>query len=314
MSQSSRREFLRRSVAACSGISIVSMGGVLRAAETTAAATSADATEECSAKKGSKMRLGLVTYQWGRDWDLATVIANCEKAGILGVELRVEHAHKVEPSMTTEQRKEVRKRFKDSPVIFVGMGTNEQFDFPEPEKLQMAIENTKAFVRLSYDCGGSGVKVKPNQFYPNVPKEKTLEQIGKSLNIVGQFAADYKQQIRLEVHGQCAPLPYIKQIMDVADHPNVTVCWNSNGEDLQGEGLEHNFNLVSKRFGDTAHIHELNIGKYPYQPLIDLFVKINYKGWILLEAGTEPKDRVAAMIEQRGVFEKMIADAQARFS
>ena len=152
------------------------------------------------------------------------------------------------------------------------------------------------------------MKVKPNQFYPNVPKEKTIEQIGKSLNIVGQFAADYKQQIRLEVHGQCAPLPYIKQIMDVADHPNVTVCWNSNGDDLQDEGLEHNFNLVSKRFGDTAHVHELNIGKYPYQPLIDLFVKINYKGWILLEAGTEPKDRVAAMIEQRGVFEKMIAD------
>jgi hypothetical protein len=290
------------------------MGGVSRAAEPTGAATSADATAEGSAKKGSKIRLGLVTFQWGRDWDLATVIANCEKAGFPGVELRVEHAHKVEPSMTAEQRKEVRKRFKDSPVIFVGMGTNEQFDFPESEKLQKAIENTKAFVKLSYDCGGSGVKVKPNQFYPNVPKEKTLEQIGKSLNIVGQFAADYKQQIRLEVHGQCAPLLYIKQIMDVADHPNVTVCWNSNGDDLQGEGLEHNFNLVSKRFGNTVHVHELNIGKYPYQQLIDLFVKLNYRGWILLEAGTEPKDRVAAMIEQRGIFEKMLADAQARFS
>jgi hypothetical protein len=245
---------------------------------------------------------------------LPTVIANCEKSGILGVELRVEHKHNVTPSMTAEQRKEVRKRFKDSPVIFVGMGTNEQFDFPEPKKLAEAIENTKAFVKLSYDCGGSGVKVKPNQFYPNVPKEKTLEQIGKSLNIVGKYAADFKQQIRLEVHGQCAPLPYIKTIMDYADHPNVTVCWNCNDEDLQGEGLEKNFQMVCKRFGDIAHVRELNIGKYPYQKLMDLFVGIDYKGWVLLEARTAPKDPVAAMIEQKKVFDKMIADSQGRIS
>lgn len=269
---------------------------------------------ECCEKKGCKMRLGLVTYLWGQDWDLPTVIANCEKSGILGVELRVDHKHDVKPSMTTEQRKEVRKRFKDTPVIFVGMGTNEQYDNPDPAKVALAIENTKAFVKLSYDCGGSGVKVKPNQFHPNVPKEKTLEQIGKNLNIVGKYAADFKQQIRLEVHGTCAPLPYIKTIMDHADHPNVTVCWNSNDEDLQGEGLEKNFAMVCKRFGDTAHVRELNIGKYPYQKLMDLFVGIDYKGWILLEARTAPKDRVAAMIEQKQVYDKMIADAQSRIS
>jgi hypothetical protein len=30
-------------------------------------------------KPGSKMKLGLVTYQWGKDWDLPALIANCEK-------------------------------------------------------------------------------------------------------------------------------------------------------------------------------------------------------------------------------------------
>ncbi len=285
----------------------------LHAADAPAAATPADA-EACCEKKGCKMRLGFVTYLWGQDWDLPTVIANCEKSGILGVELRVEHKHAVTTSMTADQRKEVRKRFKNSPVVFVGMGTNEQYDNPDPAKVAQAIENTKAFVKLSYDCGGSGVKVKPNQFHPNVPKEKTLEQIGKSLNIVGKYAADFKQQIRLEVHGTCAPLPNIKTIMEFADHPNVTVCWNSNDEDLQGEGLEKNFAMVSKRFGDIAHVRELNIGKYPYQKLMDLFVGIDYKGWILLEARTAPKDRIAAMIEQKQVFDKMIVDAQSRIS
>ncbi len=34
----------------------------------------------------------------------------------------------------------------------------------------------------------------------------------------------------------------------------------------------------------------------------------------LLEARTKPKDRVAAMIEQRQVFEKMVKNAQAKLA
>ena len=58
--------------------------------------------------------------------------------------------------------------------------------------------------------------------------EKTIEQIGKALNELGSFGEGWGQQIRLEVHGQCAELPTIKAIMEIADHPNVAVCWNCN--------------------------------------------------------------------------------------
>jgi len=268
-------------------------------------------TALASDKPGSKMKFGLVTYQWGKDWDLPTLIANCEKTGVLGVELRTTHAHGVEPSLNAQERKEVKKRFDDSPVTLLGPGSDERFDNPDPAVLDKAIAATKSFIKLSYDVGGSGVKVKPNSFHEGVPHEKTIEQIGRSLNIVGAFGADYGQQIRLEVHGQCSLLPIIKQIMDVADHPNVGVCWNCNSQDLEGEGLEYNFNLVKDRFGATAHVRELNIGSYPYQELMNLFVKMDYAGWILLEARTKPEDRVKALIEQREVFEKMIAKAQA---
>jgi len=160
--------------------------------------------------------------------------------------------------------------------------------------------------------GLSGVKVKPNSFHEGVDHEVTIEQIGKSLNILGAFGADYNQQIRLEVHGQCSKLPIMKSIMDIADHPNVAVCWNSNDEDLEGEGLEYNFNLVKNRFGDTAHVRELNVGDYPYQELMNLFVKKDYKGWILLEARTAPADRVAAMKEQLDIFNKMVKNGQEK--
>jgi sugar phosphate isomerase/epimerase len=98
----------------------------------------------------------------------------------------------------------------------------------------------------------------------------------------------------------------MKAIFDVADHPNVGVCWNSNDVDVKGEGLEHNFNLVKERFGDTVHIRELNVGSYPYAKLMKMFVEMKYKGWILLECRTNPKDKIKALIEQREVFTKMI--------
>lgn len=259
---------------------------------------------------GSKMKLGLVTYLWGQDWDLPTVIANCEKTQVLGVELRTEHKHGVEPSLSPQQRKEVKKRFAEGPVVFVGPGTNQAYHDPDAAKLRESIEGTKAFVKLSHDCGGSGVKVKPNDLPKGVDPKKTIEQIGRSLNLVGKFAADYGQEIRLEVHGSCSRLPIIREIMDVADHPNVGVCWNCNAQDLEGEGLEHNFNLVKDRFGATCHVRELNVGDYPYQDLIRLLVKMDYAGWVLLECRTKQKDRIAALIEQREVFETMVAKAR----
>jgi sugar phosphate isomerase/epimerase len=297
MAISTRRDFFKTSAALGAALAAGPLSGRL--------ALGAD-------KPGSKMKLGLVTYLWGQDWDLPTLIANCEKSGVLGVETRTQHAHGVEPSLNLKERLEVKKRFADSPVEFVGPGTNQQYDDPEPEKLAASIEATKAFIKLSHDCGGSGVKVKPNNLHKEVPREVTIEQIGKSLNKVAAFGADYGQAIRLEVHGQCAPLPIIKQIVDIADHPNVGICWNCNEQDLEGEGVAHNFNLVKDRFGATAHVRELNLGDYPYAEVIGLFVKMDYAGWILLECRTKPEDRVAALGEQRRVFEEMVAAAQGK--
>lgn len=253
---------------------------------------------------------GLVTYQWGKDWDLPTLIKNCETAGARGVELRTTHAHAVEPTLNNEQREAVRQRFANSDVELVGIGSNERFDNPDPAVVRKAIEASKEFIRLSHDVGGTGVKVKPDRFHPSVPREKTIEQIGRSLAELGEYGAGYGQEIRLEVHGQCAELPTIKAIIDVADHENVRVCWNSNAQDLQGEGLEYNFNLVRPHFGSTLHVRELDTDQYPMDKLFELLVKSNYGGWMLLEASSEPEDGVAALTKQAKLFHEMLAAAQ----
>ena len=136
---------------------------------------------------------------------------------------------------------------------------------------------------------------------------ETIAQIAASLNEVGRYASDMGQVVRVEVHGKLTQqLPNMKAIFEQVSEKSVKICWNSNDQDLLPPGLEDHFNSVKKWFGDTVHIRELNVGEYPYQQLMDLFVEINYKGWILLEARTNPEDRIAAMKEQLSVFNAMI--------
>lgn len=296
MTALARREFLQSAVA---------LGAV-------ACGVSATRSVRAAEPKGGEIRYGLVTYQWAKDWDLPTLIDNCVKTRVLGVELRTTHKHGVEPALNDNQRAEVRKRFADAGVTCVGIGSDERFDNPDPDVVKKALDASKAFVQLSHDIGGTGVKVKPDRFWPNVPKEQTIEQIGKSLNELGEYAEGFGQQIRLEVHGQCAELPTIAAIMKVATHPAVAVCWNSNPQDLQGDGLEHNFKLVKDRFGATSHIHLMDSTTYPFAKLLDLYVQMDYQGWWLLEEGKIPADPVAELAKQREMFDMMLAESRKR--
>jgi sugar phosphate isomerase/epimerase len=261
-----------------------------------------------ASSKKVDLKLGLVTYEWGKEWDLPAVLANCAQAGFGGVELRSTHKHGVEIELTAEKRSEVRKRFVDSPVALVGLGTACEYHSDDPAAVKRNIEETRRWIDLCRDLGGGGVKVRPNGLPKDVPVEKTLEQIGKSLNVVGRYAAEHGVQIRVEVHGKgTQEIPNMKTIMDIADHPSVVVCWNCNPTDLAGDGFAANYRLLEDRMG-TVHIHDLRPGKVDY-PWGELFSRLRqceakgFTGWCLLEDGKVPPDIVAAMKENRAIFD-----------
>ena len=295
----SRRAFLARGSAALAGAHI--------------ALGHREAFARPGAKGGSKLKFGLVTYLWGKDWDVPTLIRNCQKTGLGGVELRTQHAHGVDDHLTPRQRFEVKLRFENSPIVNVGLGTNFAFHDTDQARVQENIEGAKRYVKLSADVGGSGIKVKPNGLPEGIPLEKTYEQIGKALDKVGAYAADFDQEIRVEVHGRKSQeLPHMHGIFKYVEQANVGMCWNSNKEDLLGDGLAANFNLVKERFASTAHVRELDAMEYPYQELFNLFVQMDYDGWILMEARGKPMDRIEALQEQRMLFDKLVQTALAQ--
>lgn len=254
------------------------------------------------------LRLGLVTYNWGKDWSVDDLIRHCSNTGFSGVELRSTHRHGVEIHLTPTQREAVRKRFADSEVELMGLGSACEYHASDPAVLKKNIEETKEFIHLCHDLGAGGVKVRPNGLPKEVPVAKTLEQIGKALNEVASYGADYGIQIRLEVHGGgTSDLPHIKTIMDIADHPGNVICWNCNAQDLQGQGFAHNYDLVKDRMG-TVHIHDLRKENYPWQ---ELFARLRvctapgFTGWTLIEEGEVPADIPAAMAENHEIWKRL---------
>ena len=95
------------------------------------------------------MQLGLVTYMWGAEWDVPTIIKNCRATGFAGVELRSGHKHGVEPTLSKAARREVAARFEDSGVTLVGLGSACEYHSPDA---QGAGERTSTRQRRLSSC------------------------------------------------------------------------------------------------------------------------------------------------------------------
>lgn len=276
---------------ACSRRQFVQAGGALAAATTLRVI---GRTQDSSpGGKPLKFQLGIVTYNIAKDWDLPTILKVLRKVGLAAVECRTTHKHGVEPSLSQDARKEIRKRFADSGITFWGCGSVCEFHAEDQAVVQKNIETCKQFVQLVADLGGRGVKVRPNGLPKGVPVEKTLEQIGKALIPCGQAAAGANVEIWVEVHGSGTQLPVnCRKIMEHCGHPKVGLTWNSNPTDVKNGSVAEAFALL-KPWIRSCHINEIykdSTKAYPYRELFRLFREADYDRVTLVEVGKSPPD------------------------
>ena len=270
----------------------VQTAGALAAAAATAPAlapgivAAADAAPTTSGPV--PFRLGIVTYMIAADWDVPTMLKVCRNVGIADVELRTTHKHGVEPSLGKQQRQDVKKQFADGGVNVWGLGTTCEFQSPDSSVVRKNIETCRQFIDLAHDLGARGVKVRPNGLPKEVPVEKTLEQIGRSLVPCAQSAADAGVEVWVEVHGGGTQKPSnMKAIMEHCGRPNVGVTWNSNPEDVVNGSVAESFALL-RPWIKSCHINELykdGQGRYPYRELFGLFRASGYNRVTLCEVG-----------------------------
>lgn len=253
---------------------------------------------------GGDFKLGLVTYNLAKDWDLAMIIKNCEQTGFEAVELRTTHKHGVEPALGKEQRTEVKQRFAGTKVRLLSLGTICEYHSPDAAVVRKNIDETKRFIELAHDIGALGVKVRPNGIPREVAEEKTIEQIGRSLRECGQAARGSGVEIWLEVHGRESSAPWrIQRMMEAADHPQVGVCWNSNPEDIEQGSVQKNFALL-KPWLRSTHINELWKPDYPWRELFRLMKAAGFNRYSLAEI-PENSDPIRLMRYYRALWQEL---------
>jgi len=268
MNSLSRREFLATSAVAVS--------------------TGLNAQLSRGAEEVAKFKLGLVTYNVPKDWDLPTILKVCKEVGVAAVECRTTHKHGVEPSLTADQRAGVKKQFADSGIVFWGCGSTCEFHAADPAVVKKNIEDCKQFIGLVKDLGGKGVKVRPNGVPKDADPQKTFEQIGRALTECGKAAADAGVEIWVEVHGAVTQVPKnAKAFMEACESKAVGLTWNSNPTDIENKSVKTSFEML-KPWIRSCHINDLENdakGAYPYRELFGLLRGIGYDRYTLCEVG-----------------------------
>ena len=236
------------------------------------------------------MRLGAVTYNVLADWDLDRIVTTLPELGYEAVELRTEHKHGVEPSLSEEQRQAVYKKFQNSRLRLLSFGSTCEFESPDGAIRRKNIETAKQFIDLAHDTGALAVKVRPNGFPNGVSRDTTIQNIGESLREVGDAGRLKGVQIWLEVHGRDTQNPPVAAaIMRATRNDNVGLCWNSNPTDVVNGSVKPSFDLL-RPWIRNCHINELT-NSYPWRELFTLLRKSGYEGFTLCEcaASKEPE-------------------------
>jgi sugar phosphate isomerase/epimerase len=261
--------------------------------------------ESATAPAARPFQLGCVTYNVLKDMDLDTAIKTLEAAGLSAVELRTEHKHGVEPSLSAAERAKVRERFQASKVKLVSYGTTCEFQSLDDAARQKQIETAKAFVDLAKDTGAIGVKVRPNGVPNGAELAATIKRIGAGLREVGDYGQSKGIEIWMEVHGRTTQEPKnAAAILSAAGHPNVGACWNSNPTDGENGSVKAAFRLLGGQIR-SVHINELT-NDYPWREFFGLLKSSGYKRYTLCEAG-ETKEPERFLKYYRALWEELTA-------
>jgi sugar phosphate isomerase/epimerase len=254
-----------------------------------AAAVGAPALEGSASAAGGGPKLGCVTYNLLKDFDLQTIIKLLETAGFDGVELRTEHKHGIEPSIDAGARSRVRKSFEASKVRLVSYGTTCEFHSPDAAVRSKNVEIGRQFVDLAHDTGAMGIKVRPNGLPKELSVDETVKNIASSLKELGDYGGKHGIEVWLEVHGRGTNSPaVVASIMKETRHPSVGVCWNSNAEEVVNGSVKQNFDLL-KPWIKHVHINELGDARYPWRELFGLLRAAGYNRYTLAEVQENPQ-------------------------
>lgn len=252
------------------------------------------------------MKLCLLTFNLGRDFDLDELLEVCDRYGYEGVECRAQadHGHGIELDTTPEQRAEIKAKFEDARVDLAGISTGCRFESLDPAERQKQIDISKQFIDLAADVGAPRIRVFGNAFPEGSDKDEVIENVGQALREIAEHAEGTGVDCNLEMHGDFYRWQYTLRAVEIADHDRIGVVYNCDRREAAWGPISTFIDPV-KDYLRHVHLHDIESPDYPYQDLFRILRNLGYHGYVSLEASpSEDAERVLGLYAR--LYECMI--------
>lgn len=254
------------------------------------------------------MKLGLLTYNVARDWDLEKLIEVSKKLGYAGIEFRVdsEHKHGVEIDSSKKARKEIKNRLEDAYLEAIGIGTSSRFESSEKSVRRENIERAKKCVELASDIDAKYVRVFGNQFQAGSDREEVVRWVGEALTEINEFAKPYKVEALLEMHGDFNFWKYTLKALELSNIPGAGLVYNCDKRDMIGNSIKPTYSRV-RHLIKHVHMHAL-IGTYPYKEFLQLLKDDGYDGYLSAEIDGPTSDAETVLAYYSALYYEMVSN------
>ncbi len=243
------------------------------------------------------MKLCLLTFNLGRDFELDELIEVCDRYGYEGVECRAQadHGHGIELDTTPEERAEIKAKFEAAHVNLAGISTGARFESLDPAERQEQIDISRQFIDLAADVGAPRIRVFGNAFPEGADKDEVIENVGAALREIAEHAEGTGVDCNLEMHGDFYRWEYTLRAVELADHDRIGVVYNCDRREPNWGPISTFIDPV-KDYLRHVHLHDIESSVYPYQDLFRILRNLGYHGYVSLEASpSEDAERVIAL-------------------
>jgi sugar phosphate isomerase/epimerase len=243
------------------------------------------------------VKLCLLTFNLGRDFELDELLEVCDRYGYEGVECRAQanHGHGIELDTTAEESAEIKEKFAAARVNLAGISTGARFESLDPEERQKQIDISKQFIDLAADVGAPRIRVFGNAFPEGADKDEVVENVGHALREIAEHAEGTGVDCNLEMHGDFYRWQYTLRAVEIADHDRIGIVYNCDRRETAWGPISTFIEPVAQ-YLRHVHLHDIESPDYPYQDLFRILRNMGYGGYLSLEASpSEDPERVLGL-------------------
>jgi sugar phosphate isomerase/epimerase len=228
------------------------------------------------------------------EWDIHRIISKAAHFGYDGIEWRGGPLGHVQPGMSQEMKKVIRRRLEDLGLFSLAITAYTSFVSPDRQEREDNLEALKNYLNLAAEIGAGYVRAFLGELSAGTPPASAYPLILDCLQPALEFASALGVTIAIEPHDDFVHSASVVPLIDHIDHPRLKVIWDFGNAYAAGEEPEEGFRLLcgkiaylhvkdGRRTADEWQLCPLGQGEVPLSDVFNLLVNAGYNGAVSVE-------------------------------